>query len=83
MLERIAWEPSRSTRKLSSKSEWAPPVTIERHSFNYTYSFAEVLNKITENGGKIAELDEPKLTHVVIDKLDATRRVKLIERTSQ
>lgn len=46
-------------------------------------SFAEIANTITENGGKIVDLDEPKLTHVIIDRLDATRRLKLIERTSQ
>jgi DNA ligase-4 len=47
------------------------------------FSFAEVSTKITENGGKIVDLSESKLTHVVIDRLDATRRMKLIERTSQ
>ena len=36
-----------------------------------------------ENGGKIVDLNESKLTHVIVDRLDVTRRVKLIERTSQ
>lgn len=46
-------------------------------------SFTELSTKITENGGKIVDLGEPKLTHVIVDRLDATRRLKLIERTSK
>jgi len=38
---------------------------------------------LTDNGGKIVGLDEPKLTHVVIDKRDESRRLELIKRTSK
>jgi len=54
-----------------------------KHEETIIKNFAEVSSKITENGGKIVDLDESKLTHVVIHRLDTTRRVKLIERTSQ
>jgi len=54
-----------------------------KHEEVINKNFAEISGKITENGGKIVDLDEPKLTHVIVDKLDATRRVKLIERTSR
>lgn len=57
--------------------------TKSKHEETIIKNFAEVSTKITENGGKIVDLSESKLTHVVIDRLDATRRMKLIERTSQ
>ena len=31
----------------------------------------------------MADLDDPKLTHVVLDKRDTSRRKELIKRTSQ
>ncbi|KAJ2918672.1 hypothetical protein MD484_g1743, partial [Candolleomyces efflorescens] len=46
-------------------------------------SFSQVAKLITENGGKIVDLDEPKLTHVVIDKRDGSRRLELMKRTSK
>jgi DNA ligase-4 len=46
-------------------------------------SFAELAKTITENGGRIVDLDEPKLTHVVVDKRDDSRRQELIKRTSK
>ncbi|KAG5647455.1 hypothetical protein DXG03_009386 [Asterophora parasitica] len=46
-------------------------------------SFAEVSEKITENGGRVVGLEEPKLTHIVIDKRDDSRRLELIKRTSK
>ncbi len=36
-----------------------------------------------DNGGQIAELDDPKLTHVVLDKRDDSRRRELMKRTSK
>jgi len=54
-----------------------------KHEETINKNFAEISSIITENGGKIVDLNESKLTHVVVDRLDATRRVKLIERTSQ
>ncbi|KAJ7449621.1 DNA ligase IV [Mycena latifolia] len=46
-------------------------------------SFVELARVIDDNGGKIVDLDEPKLTHVVIDKRDDGRRVELMKRTSK
>ncbi|KAJ7066714.1 DNA ligase IV [Mycena amicta] len=46
-------------------------------------SFAELASTIEKNGGKVVDLDEGKLTHVVVDKRDASRRVELMKRTSQ
>lgn len=36
-----------------------------------------------KHGGRIVDLDEPKLTHVVVDKRDDSRRLELIKRTSK
>ena len=38
---------------------------------------------ITSNGGRVTGLDEPKLTHIVVDKRDASRRLELMKRTSK
>ncbi|KAF9499593.1 ATP-dependent DNA ligase [Pleurotus eryngii] len=46
-------------------------------------SFAQIATMITENGGRIVGIDEPKLTHVVVDKRDDSRRVALMSRTSK
>ncbi|KAF8216400.1 DNA ligase 4 [Mycena galopus ATCC 62051] len=46
-------------------------------------SFAELAQIIAEHGGKVVDLAEPKLTHVVIDKRDDSRRVELMKRTSK
>ncbi|KAF8202540.1 DNA ligase IV [Pholiota molesta] len=46
-------------------------------------NFEELAKLITENGGKIVNLDEPKLTHVVVDKRDESRRLELIRRTAK
>lgn len=46
-------------------------------------SFEELSKLIVDNGGKIVGLDEPKLTHVVVDKRDESRRLELIKRTSK
>jgi len=46
-------------------------------------SFGELAEQITANGGRVVDLDEPKLTHVVIDKRDTSRRDELLTRTSQ
>lgn len=47
------------------------------------HSFKEIAHLIRDNGGRIAGLDEPKLTHVVLDKRDISRRQELIKRTSE
>ncbi|KIK60460.1 hypothetical protein GYMLUDRAFT_73906 [Collybiopsis luxurians FD-317 M1] len=46
-------------------------------------SFNKVKNLIEENGGRIVGLNEPKLTHVVFDKRDTSRRSELMNRTSR
>lgn len=50
------------------------------HSF---CSFAEVERLIIENGGRIVGLEEPKLTHLVIDKREDSRRLELMKRTAK
>ena len=46
-------------------------------------SFEELAQLIIDNGGRIVSLDEPKLTHVVLDKRDISRRLELMKRTSR
>lgn len=46
-------------------------------------TFDQVSRSIRENGGEIAALDDPKLTHVVVDKRDDSRRLTLMQRTSR
>ncbi|KAG6866564.1 hypothetical protein C0991_002049 [Blastosporella zonata] len=46
-------------------------------------SFTELSAKIIENGGKAVDLSEPKLTHIIIDKRDGSRRLELMKRTSK
>ncbi|KAI0820786.1 DNA ligase 4 [Trametes gibbosa] len=45
--------------------------------------FIEMAKLITDNGGRVTDLDDPKLTHVVLDKRDISRRKELIARTSE
>ena len=47
------------------------------------FSFAQLSKLITDNGGKVVDLVEPKLTHVVVDKRDVSRRLELMKRTSK
>lgn len=47
-------------------------------------SFEELSRKIVANGGRVTDaLEEPKLTHVVLDKRDTSRRAELVKRTSK
>jgi hypothetical protein len=46
-------------------------------------SFERITKLVENNGGQIAELDDAKLTHVVLDKRDDSRRRELMKRTSQ
>ncbi|KAG1849416.1 ATP dependent DNA ligase domain-containing protein [Suillus subalutaceus] len=46
-------------------------------------TFDQVSRSILENGGKIVALDDPKLTHIVLDKRDDSRRLTLMQRTSR
>ncbi|KAJ3559037.1 hypothetical protein NM688_g581 [Phlebia brevispora] len=54
-----------------------------KHEAEITKNFDEISRLITENGGRIVGLDEPKLTHIIVDKRDISRRVALIRRTSK
>lgn len=46
-------------------------------------SFDQLTAIIHDNGGRVVDLDDPKLTHVIVDKRDDSRRVELIQRTSK
>ncbi|KAL4066025.1 ATP dependent DNA ligase domain-containing protein [Scleroderma citrinum] len=48
-----------------------------------TEHFNEISYEIEANGGKIVELDDPKLTHIVLDKRDTSRRLILMQRTAK
>ncbi|KAH9962641.1 ATP-dependent DNA ligase [Russula dissimulans] len=54
-----------------------------RHEDAITKSFERIAKLIQDNGGQIAELEDPKLTHVVLDKRDDSRRRELMKRTSK
>ncbi|KAI0289553.1 DNA ligase 4 [Russula brevipes] len=54
-----------------------------RHEDAIARSFERIAKLIEENGGQIANLDDEKLTHVVIDKRDDSRRRELMKRTSK
>ena len=49
----------------------------------YIISLAQIGKLIEDNGGKIVNLDDEKLTHVVLDKRDDSRRRDLMKRTSK
>jgi len=42
-----------------------------------------VKDEVLKCGGKIVDLDDPKLTHVLYDKRDESRRVELSRRTAK
>ncbi|KIJ65132.1 hypothetical protein HYDPIDRAFT_89015 [Hydnomerulius pinastri MD-312] len=54
-----------------------------KHEKEITEKFDKISRSIEENGGKIVELDDPKLTHVVMDKRDISRRLTLMQLTSK
>lgn len=47
------------------------------------FSFTQLSKLITDNGGRVVDLAEPKLTHIVVDKRDVSRRLELMKRTSK
>jgi DNA ligase 4 len=49
----------------------------------YIVSLARIAKLIEDNGGKIVNLDDGKLTHIVLDKRDDSRRRELMKRTSK
>jgi len=44
--------------------------------------FVDIEDIIAKNGGRIVELGDPKLTHIVVDKRDSSRRKDLMKKTS-
>ncbi|KAI9440740.1 ATP dependent DNA ligase domain-containing protein [Lactarius indigo] len=48
-----------------------------------TKSLVRIAKLIQDNGGKVVNLDNEKLTHIVLDKRDDSRRRELMKRTSK
>ncbi|KAH9167381.1 ATP dependent DNA ligase domain-containing protein [Lactarius sanguifluus] len=57
--------------------------TISKLEDAITKSLARIAKLIEDNGGKIVNLDDEKLTHIVLDKRDDSRRRELMKRTSK
>lgn len=53
------------------------------HAEELSKRFEIISSMIQVNGGRVVDIDDPKLTHVVIDKLDDSRRLDLMKRTSK
>ncbi|GBE86558.1 DNA ligase 4 [Sparassis crispa] len=58
-------------------------IVKSKHEDDIGRNFDSLSKILKENGGRVVDLDEPKLTHVVVDKRDTSRRVELIKRTSK
>ncbi|CAL1714652.1 unnamed protein product [Somion occarium] len=54
-----------------------------KHEPQISESFDKIAQLITDNGGKVVDLFNPKLTHIVLDKRDISRRVDLMKKTSK
>jgi len=65
------------TEKYDSFLRKSGQVLITHDSFN------KVFREIEANGGRIVGLDDPKLTHIVLDKRDTSRRLSLMQRTAK
>ncbi|KAI0821590.1 DNA ligase 4 [Irpex lacteus] len=48
----------------------------------FRHFFKDIASSITDRGGKLVDLDDPKLTHIVFDEHDTSRRLELSKRTS-
>ncbi|KAJ4473870.1 DNA ligase 4 [Lentinula aciculospora] len=57
-------------------------VAKPKYEHEINQSFDKLREVIIEHGGRIVDLDESKLTHILIDKRDTSRRVELMKRTS-
>ncbi|KAI6016210.1 hypothetical protein EDC04DRAFT_553536 [Pisolithus marmoratus] len=53
-----------------------------KHEKEISEHLGKVSRDIEGNGGKIVDLTDPKLTHVVMDKRDLSRRLRLIQETA-
>ncbi|KAI0793877.1 DNA ligase 4 [Fomes fomentarius] len=54
-----------------------------KNETNVEKRFTELAKLIQDNGGRVVDLDQPRLTHIVVDKRDVSRRQELIKRTSK
>ncbi|KII87420.1 hypothetical protein PLICRDRAFT_55380 [Plicaturopsis crispa FD-325 SS-3] len=64
----------------NARKQGMPVKVADEQAVNASF---DALNKvIVENGGRVVDLDEPKLTHTIIDKRDSSRRLELTKRTS-
>ncbi|KAF8273171.1 ATP dependent DNA ligase domain-containing protein [Lactarius quietus] len=57
--------------------------TTSKHEDAITKSLTRIAKLIEDNGGKVVKLDDGKLTHIVLDKRDDSRRRELMKRTSK
>ncbi|KAI0322809.1 DNA ligase 4 [Amylostereum chailletii] len=53
-----------------------------KHESAIVKSFEEIAQQVTDNGGRLGDLHDVKLTHIVLDKRDDSRRRQLIQVTS-
>ncbi|KAI0034447.1 ATP dependent DNA ligase domain-containing protein [Vararia minispora EC-137] len=58
-------------------------VVSSEHECLMEQRLAEVGKLVTVHGGRLGDLVDPKLTHVVLDKWDDSRRLELMQRTSK
>ncbi|TCD60360.1 DNA ligase (ATP) [Steccherinum ochraceum] len=54
-----------------------------KHEADISKTFAGLEELVTKNGGRVVALDEPRLTHILFDKRDTSRRSELMKRTSK
>ncbi|KAE9399995.1 DNA ligase 4 [Gymnopus androsaceus JB14] len=54
-----------------------------KYSQEINQSLSEVKDLILEHGGRIVDLDDPKLTSIIMDKRDTSRRLELMRRTAK
>ncbi|KZV67055.1 DNA ligase 4 [Peniophora sp. CONT] len=54
-----------------------------KHEAAIEKNLAAISALIIENGGRVTDLDDPKLTHIVLDKRDDSRRRELMQKTSK
>ncbi|KAF5316619.1 hypothetical protein D9619_006679 [Psilocybe cf. subviscida] len=59
------------------------PLKPSKSADDINKKFHKMEALIIEHGGKVVGLEDPKLTHVVLDKRDESRRLELIRRTSK
>ncbi|TIB65111.1 hypothetical protein E3P77_02845 [Wallemia ichthyophaga] len=66
---------------IMSKTEWV--IRVNKPTYLHGYSWTGIRDKITRLGGMVAEVDDSRLTHIVIDENDKRRVEELFERTKR